>query len=359
MIRAPEYICSISPYVPGKPVEELERELGIEGSIKLASNENPLGPSPMAVDAIRGMLGDLHRYPDGSGFYLKEALSKRLDIAAEKIILGNGSNELIEMAVRTFLTPGDEAIMAKPSFVVYSMIVQAVGGTPISVPLQYYRHDLKKMADMITEKTKIVFIANPNNPTGTINNMEEMDAFMDRVPEGILVIVDEAYYEYVTSSDYPDSMQYLRDGKDILILRTFSKIYGLAGLRIGYGICKKEIAEMMNRIRQPFNTNSIAQRAAVMALQDMEHVMRSRRINEDGKRFLYREFTQMGIDYIPTQANFIYIPLKTIDAMEVYERLLRDGMIIRPVGKNEIRVTIGIQKENERFITAFKALFRL
>jgi histidinol-phosphate aminotransferase len=356
MIHTPEHIKSINPYVPGKPIEELERELGITGSIKLASNENPNGPSPLAINALRKGMNDLNRYPDGSCYYLRQALSESLQVKSEEIIFGNGSNEIIELAVRTFLVPGDEAIMAHPSFVVYSTIVQAVQGKNIMVPLKDWRHDLEEMASRITKKTKIVFIANPNNPTGTINTRAEMNAFMGIIPDRVLVVVDEAYYEYVTDPEYADSMNYYSKGRDILILRTFSKIYGLAGLRIGYGIAGSEIVTGMNRVRQPFNINSLAQKAAVAALRDEKHLAKTKLVNEKGKKYLYKELTALKIDYIPTDANFIYIHLKDKTAHQIYDSLLKKGVIIRPMGNNAIRVTIGLPDENKRFIEAMKTI---
>lgn len=358
MINAPEHIKNIKPYVPGKPIEELERELGITGSIKLASNESPIGPSPLAVKALAEGKNDLNRYPDGSCYNLKTALSQKLGIASDEIIFGNGSNEIIELAVRTFLSPGDEAIMASPSFVVYPTVTQAAGGKCIVVPLKDYRHDLKAMASAITAKTKVIFIANPNNPTGTINSRGEVDAFMERVPDDVLVVFDEAYFEYVTSPDYPDSMDYIKKGRPVLILRTFSKIYGLAGLRIGYGLAHSSIISEMNKVRQPFNINSLAQMAALAALEDVEHVERAKKTNEDGKGFLYKEFRSMGIDHILTEANFIYIILKHDTAAQLYNELLKKGVIIRPMGKRELRVTIGLADENKRFIDALKAVMR-
>ncbi|RJQ51789.1 MAG: histidinol-phosphate transaminase [Nitrospiraceae bacterium] len=356
-MNVPEHIKSIKPYIPGKPVEELERELGITGSVKLASNENPLGPSPQALKALRPGLKDLNRYPDGSCFYLKNALSGKLRVSPDELLVGNGSNELIEIAARTFLNPGEEAIMAHPSFVVYSMVVQAVNGKGIVVPLKEWRHDLDAMASGITARTKIIFIANPNNPTGAINTKAEMDAFMKKVPEGVLVVVDEAYYEYVVSPDYADSMKYFRDGRDILILRTFSKIYGLAGLRIGYGIAKPSILTGMNRVRQPFNVNSPAQKAAVAALNDEKHFSRSVTTNEEGKKYLYRELGRIGFRYVPTEANFIYIPLENGEASRLYNALLKEGVIIRPMGR-AIRVTIGLPEENKRLVEALKKAVR-
>ncbi len=354
MIRPPDYVLGIQPYVPGKPIEELERELGISNSIKLASNENPVGPSPAAVDAIRESFADINRYPDGSGFYLKKALSENLRVSDEEIILGNGSNELLDLAAKTFLKDGDEAVMATPSFVVYFMAVQSVGGKSIQVPLKNYTHDLSAMADAITPATKMIFIANPNNPTGTINKKDEFDRLMEKVPDSILVVMDEAYYEYVSDHDYADSMKYLRSEKNILILRTFSKIYGLAGLRLGYGIARKEILTDMNRLRAPFNTSTIAQKAAIAALSDNGHVSRSREVNETGKEYLYRELGALGMSFVPTEANFVYIPVE--GAVGLYEKLLKIGVIIRPMGPGAVRVTIGLPEENRRFIEALKTV---
>ncbi len=374
MIKPPDYISDLKPYIPGKPTEELERELGIKGSIKLASNENPLGPSRLALKAIMDNLTNsnssngLNRYPDGSGYYVKKVLSDKLSVIEGEIILGNGSNELIDIAVRTFLKPGDEAVMAHPSFIVYPMSVQGVGGRPVQVPLKDYKHDLEVMAGKVTLSTRIVFIANPNNPTGTINRKDEFDRLMERLPEGILVVVDEAYFEYVTDPEYADTTRYFREGRDILILRTFSKIYGLAGLRIGYGIAREDIISEMNKLRPPFNTNSIAQNAALWALKDDEHVKRSREINEQGKRFLYKELDALSLKYVPTEANFLYVllgqenppcpPFVKGGAGGLYNELLRQGVIVRPVGPQEIRVTIGLPEENKRFIEAIKAVMR-
>ncbi len=359
MVKSPEHIRKINPYIPGKPIEELERELGIKNSIKLASNENPIGPSPLAIRAVRNSLksskgsNSLSRYPDGNGYYLKSALAKKLFVKQEEIILGNGSNELLDIAVRTFLSAGDEAVMAHPSFVVYPMSVQAAGGKPIQVPLKDYRHDLDAMLAAVTPKTKMFFIANPNNPTGTMNSRTEFDKLMNNIRDGILVVIDEAYCEYVTNPEYPDSLKYFRDGKDILILRTFSKLYGLAGLRIGYGIAREDIIVEMDKIRAPFNTNAIAQLAAAAALKDRAHVGKTKQINNAGKKYLYKELSSLGIRYVPTEANFIYMLLDK-DSKEVYESLLKKGIIARPMGPRELRVTIGLPEENKRFINAIK-----
>ncbi len=359
MINTPEHIKSITPYSPGKPVEELERELGITGSVKLASNENPAGPSPLAVKALRESAGALNRYPDGSCYYLRNLLSGKLRIKPEELIFGNGSNEIIELAARTFLNPGDEVISAHPSFAVYSTIVQAAKGRNIIVPLKGLRHDLEAMASAITRKTKIVFIANPNNPTGTVNTQAEMDSFMEKIHGNVLVVIDEAYYEYVKAADYADSMKYFRQGRDLLILRTFSKIYGLAGLRIGYGISRAEINTEMNKVRQPFNVNSPAQKAAAAALADIEHIEKTKRINERGKKYLYNELSKLKITYAPTEANFIYMVFRNNTARRLYNELLKEGVIVRPVGPSEIRVTIGLPGENKKFIEALRKIIRL
>ena len=358
MIRPPDYVPGIQPYVPGKPIEELERELGMSNSIKLASNENPVGPSPLALETIRDSFHDINRYPDGAGYYLKKVLAEKLSasgsISEDELILGNGSNELINIAARTFMQDGDEAVMAVPSFIVYSMAVKSVGGQAVQVPLKKHTHDLEAMAQALTPRTKIIFIANPNNPTGTINRKSEFERMMEKVPENILVVLDEAYYEYVSAPDYAESMQYLHSIKNVLILRTFSKIYGLAGLRIGYGIAKKEILDHMNRLREPFNTNMLAQRAATAALKDAEHVAHSRKVNEAGKKYLYKELGSLGVKYVPTETNFVYIPVKK--AMDIYEGLMKLGVIIRPMAPDAIRVTIGLPEENKRFIETFKTV---
>ncbi len=357
MIPVSDNIRSISPYVPGKPIEEVERELGITGSIKLASNENPLGPSPKATAAVKKALEGLNRYPDGSGFYLSQALAKKYSVDISQIILGNGSNELIELVVRTFIQPGDEIVSADPSFVVYKMITQAAAGTNVIVPCMEMRHDLDAMTERITPKTRIVFIANPNNPTGTMNTKAEMDRFMARLPEHVIVAVDEAYFEYVTHADYPDSLDYLKEGRNVLALRTFSKIYGLAGLRIGYGITKPEIAGLMNKVRQPFNTNSLGQIGALAALADRKHVEKSIAINNEGKQYLYQSFQQLGLSYVPTEANFILFETAH-DGKEVYSALMKQGVIVRPMGGKRLRVTIGLPEENKRCVSELEKIVK-
>lgn len=354
MVQSSPYITSLKPYVPGKPIEEVERELGIQDSVKLASNENPLGPSPKAIEALNNAALNINRYPDGSGFYLKKKLSQLLGVTEDQLILGNGSNELINLATYAYLTERDSAVMASPSFVVYPIATQTVGAQSIQLPLADYRHDLKKMASAITKGTKIVFIANPNNPTGTINTEEEFAEFMDAVPEGVLAIADEAYFEYVQDKRYPDTLKYLKQGRDILILRTFSKIYGLAGLRIGYGISQKSIINELDKVRPPFNANTPAQVAALHALDDHEHVQRSQRTNAEGKSFLYDQLKELGLDFSPSEANFIYLMLHKVSAHRLYEELLKKGVIIRPMGENAVRVTVGLPEENRKFIESLK-----
>ncbi|MBF0552976.1 MAG: histidinol-phosphate transaminase [Nitrospirae bacterium] len=357
MLKVPQYVDKITPYVTGKPIEELERELGISRSVKLASNENPLGPSPLAIDEIAKHTGTLHRYPDGGAYALRSALAKAHGVDIEEVIVGQGSNELIDIAVRAFQTPGDETIMGSPSFAVYYISSAKAGGVPVQVPLtKDYRLDLKGMAEKITSKTKIICIANPNNPTGTIVTKDELREFFAGLPDNILVIMDEAYYEYAAGETYPDSMEHFREGRDILILRTFSKAYGLAGLRIGYGIANKTITGAMNKIREPFNTSTLAQMAAIAALKDVQHLRRAVEINAQGMAYICKELKALGIDFVPSQTNFVYMDLKK-NAMEIYNRLLKLGMIIRPMGLADtttIRVTIGLPPENEQFIRTLK-----
>lgn len=354
--RVPEYIRSLVPYVPGKPIEEVEREFGISGSVKLASNENPLGPSPKAVQAVRERLEQLHLYPDGDCFYLRKGLANKLNIAPERLIFGNGSNELIELAVRTLLRPGEEAVMAHQAFVVYRLVVQAAGGICRVVPLRDFTHDLAALAAAVTSKTRMVFLANPNNPTGTIYRRQEWERFLGDVSRDVLVVVDEAYFEYVEDSDYPNSLRYQGEDRLLLTLRTFSKLYGLAGLRIGYGIGPQSLVDLMQRVRQPFNVNAAAQWAALAALEDADHVRLSLEVNREGRKYLTREIDRLGLYQVPSQANFILI--RVGDGEEVYKRLLRQGVIVRPmVGydlADYIRVTIGTSAENKQFVAALE-----
>jgi histidinol-phosphate aminotransferase len=358
--QLPEYIRTLIPYEPGKPIEEVEREYGISDSIKLASNENALGPSPKALAAIRQKLDQVHLYPDGDCFYLKRGLAQKLGVPPEQLIFGNGSNEIIELAARTFMRPGDEAVMAEQAFVVYQLIVQAVGGKGKAVPLRNFTHDLTAIADALTPHTRVVFLANPNNPTGTIYRREEWEAFLNRISTDVLLIVDEAYFEYVEDHGYPDSLKYHRDGRAILTLRTFSKLYGLAGLRIGYGIAAKEIIAMMQRVRQPFNVNAPAQWGALAALSDTDHVRRSVEVNRRGLDYLAGEFTRLGLEFIPSYANFVL--LRVGRGQEVFKQLLGQGVIVRPMAgyqfPEHIRVTVGTADENRKFIEALQKVIQ-
>jgi len=346
------------PYPPGKPIKELERELGIMGSIKLASNENPLGPSPFAVKAIMSELEALNRYPDGSGYYLKSRLSEKFAVPGENIILGNGSNELIELAVRTFLSSGEEAIQAVPTFLVYEKIVRGAGGSMKSVPLSNFGIDLSGILRKITPRTKLIFINNPNNPTGSLIFKKDMTAFLRELPKDIVILLDEAYIEFVTDKRAANGLEMLSEHPHIFILRTFSKLYGLAGLRIGYGFASPELIDFMNRVRQPFNANTLAQAAATAALEDDEFVLKTLRLVQEGLGYLYSELDKMGLNYLRTQTNFFLIKVPA-GGTKTYERLLKKGVIIRSMESYDlpdyIRITVGIPEENERFIRALKA----
>jgi len=353
------HILGIAPYEPGKPIEELEREYGVHDAIKLASNENPLPPSERVQQAIIAQLAHLNRYPDGSGFYLRQALAKKHGFTQDQIVLGNGSNELIELAVRTFLKPGDEAIVPHPSFVVYPMIVQAAGGIRVMVMLRDHRLDLEAMARAITPMTKMVFVANPNNPTATIVTADEVEAFMARMPERTIVIFDEAYMEFAMGPDFPNTLEYVRQGRKVIVLRTFSKAASLAGLRVGYGVADADAIALMNRIRQPFNVNSLAQAAALAALEDEPHVQECVRMIDTGRQFLYDEFTALGIRYVPSRANFILVDVGR-SASDIYQRLLKEGVIVRPMTpfgmESALRVTVGTPEENRRLAKALKTV---
>jgi histidinol-phosphate aminotransferase len=358
---ANEHILGIAPYEPGKPIEELEREFGIPDAIKLASNENPLGPSNRVQKAVAAALSALNRYPDGSGFYLRQALAKKHGVTPEQVLLGNGSNELIELLVRAFLRPGDEAIVPHPSFVVYPMIVQAAGGIRVMVMLKEYRLDVEAMARAITPLTKIVFIANPNNPTATIVTADEVEHFMARVPERTIVVFDEAYIEFAQGPDFPDALSYVRQNRKVIVLRTFSKAASLAGLRVGYGLADADAMSLMNRIRQPFNVNSLAQVAALAALEDEAHVLECVRMIEAGRLFLYEEFKGLGLKYVPSRANFILVDVGR-SAAEIYQKLLHEGIIVRPMTpfgmESTLRITVGTPEENRRLVKGLRAVLR-
>ncbi len=354
-------IKDLIPYPPGKPIEELERDLGIRGSIKLASNENPLGPSPKALDAIRQKLETLHRYPDGSGFYLKSRLSEKFSLPRERILVGNGSNELIELIVRTFLEPGDEAVQAFPTFLVYEKTVAGAGGKMVSVPLANFSLNLIGMREALTPRTKVLFVNNPNNPTGTVLRTQEMIDFLRNIPEDLIVLLDEAYREFVTDPQFADGIRFLDTHPGIIVLRTFSKLYGLAGLRIGYGFASERIADYINRVRQPFNVNTLAQAAATAALDDDDFVDRTLKRVHEGLEFLQEHLGRLGLEYLPTQTNFFLIKVP-FGGKKIYERLLHEGVIVRAMDSyglpDHIRITVGLPEENRRFIKALKKVLK-
>jgi histidinol-phosphate aminotransferase len=354
---APPYIRAIAPYQPGKPISELERELGISGIVKLASNENPLGCSPLALSAMHEALKTIALYPDGNGFELKDALSKRYGVEHARIVLGNGSNYMLELAARAFLSPGDKAVYSAHAFAVYPLATQAVGATGISVPAINFGHDLKAMLKAAVEQqAKLVFIANPNNPTGTFLSGDALLVFLRALPGNILVVLDEAYNEYLPVECRYDSVSWLKDFPNLIISRTFSKAYGLAGLRVGYALANLQVADMMNRVRQPFNVNSVAQAAAVAALQDADFVQQTFALNRRGMKQITDGLSKLGLAYIPSLANFV--SFKIAGAARIYPRLLELGVIVRPIASYDmpdyLRVSIGLESENEKFLSALQ-----
>lgn len=350
-------ILKIKPYIPGKPIEEVKRELKLKQAIKLASNESPFGPSPKVLRAINKAAKSLNRYPDGSCFYLRQKLAKKLGVAEDQLIFGNGSDENIVMAMRAFINPGDEAIIASPTFLIYEIAATICAAKIASVPLKNFKYDLQAMKQAITQRTKIIFIANPDNPTGTYANKDEVSEFLKGIPEEVIVYFDEAYYEIVSEKDYPDTMSLLRQGKNIIIARTFSKAYSLAGLRVGYAISTKEKIDFMNRCREPFNVNSLAQAAALASLDDNKNLLKLRKAVKLGKEYFYKNFKELGIEYVPSAANFILMDMT--DAT-IAQKLLKQGVIVRDMSgwgiPNFIRVTIGTQKENEKFIKTLRRI---
>lgn len=355
---AHQHILDLVAYEPGKPIEELAREMGLKPAdiIKLASNENPLGPSPKALAAMRETLERAHFYPDGGGWALRNAIAGKLGLARENIILGNGSNEIIEFIGHAFLRPGDEVVTAKHAFAVYTLMAQLFGAKTVEVPDPGYTHDLDAMLAAITPRTRQLFIANPNNPTGTMVGQEEIDRFMDRVPDHVLVIFDEAYFEFLDNP--PDVLRHVRDGRNVVVMRTFSKIQGLANLRIGYGLAPEKVAAVLQKTRQPFNANGIAQAGALAGLEDDEHMRRTRLLTHEGRNYLQAEFTEMGLEFVPSVANFVLVHVGDGDA--VFQALLRRGLIVRAMRSYKlpawIRISVGTMDQNRRFITELKAL---
>ena len=356
----PKYICDIAPYQGGKPIAELAREYQLEESsiVKLASNENPLGMSPKAREVILKSIDEIYRYPDGNAFQLKKAVSLKFNLHPDSLIFGNGSNDILELSARTFLKIGDEAIFSQHAFAVYSLVTQSMGAIGVKVPAKDFAHDLAKMFAAITSKTKMIFIANPNNPTGTLIAKDELKAFLMKIPPHIIVVLDEAYDEYLDTEYKSVSFSWLTQFPNLIISRTFSKAYGLAGLRVGFGASNPEIIQFMNRVRQPFNVNSLAQDAAVAALMDDAFVSESKILNNNGKKQLESALQRLKLSFIPTFGNFI--SFKVDKAFQVYEALLKAGIIVRPVANYEmpdyLRVSIGLKEENERFIQALEAI---
>lgn len=351
------HIRDLAPYQPGKPMEALERELGITDSIKLASNENPLGPSPKAVEAIRKKAAEIHRYPDGASFALRSALSERLGVGEDQLVFGTGCDEVIELIAKTFIGPGDEVVFPWPSFAMYPIVVQGMGGTSVRIPLAAdLGHDLDAMADAITDRTRAVMVCNPNNPTGVSFGAEAFARFVERLPDDVLLAIDEAYFEFVRRDDFPDALALLEERPATIVLRTFSKIYGIAGIRIGYGVTSREVASYLERARHPFNVNLLAEAAAVAALDDEEHVRRTLDLNASGGDYLRGELEALGIETWPSDANFILA--KT--GADVYEALLHRGVIVRPMTgfglPDHVRISIGLPEENERLVKAITEL---
>ena len=362
-IKIPPFFSDIKPYQPGKPLEELERQYGITGSIKLASNENPLGPSPRAIAAIQSALTTLHRYPDASGHVLVHKIADRRGVPAEHIVLGNGSDDIIALLTQAFLHSGDEALIPSPSFLMYEIAVRSSGARPVLVPLDdHFQIDLARMAQSVGPSTRMVFLCNPNNPTGTLFDQSAFDAFADRLPVDIIVVVDEAYREFVRDPAAADCSDLIKHRRPVVSLRTFSKAYGLAGLRIGYGVMPAEMAELLNRIRQPFNVNALAQAGALAALDDAEFMRQTVATVHAGLDWLYDQLNRLGVKTFPTQSNFFLIDVER-DAGDVYEQMLRRGVIVRSMAAygypRYIRINAGRPDENQRFVEALKQVLEL
>ena len=346
----------LAVYEPGKPIEETARELGVDPStiVKLASNENPLGPSPKALEAMRAALENAHLYPDGSGFYLRKAIAAKLRLAPENVILGNGSNEVIEFLGHAFLNPGDDVITCQYAFLVYKLLANAFGVRTIETPSPDYQQNLGATLAAITSKTRLIFIPNPNNPTGTLVSQRTIDSFMSRMPDGIIVVFDEAYFEFL--DDPPDTLRFVRDGRNVVVLRTFSKIHGLAGLRIGYAIAAPEIIEVLHKTRQPFNVNSIAQAGAIAALDDEAHLRETKRVIDEGRAYLQEKFVEMQIPFVSSAANFVMVNVG--DGCAVFQKLLQRKIIVRPLkgyGLPEwVRISVGTMEENQRLVASLR-----
>jgi histidinol-phosphate aminotransferase len=355
--RVKPWIAALSPYQPGKPIEELERELGISGAIKLASNENPHGPSPRAVEAVRRLLDQVHRYPDGASFQLRNKLAQRLGVGTDQLVFGCGADEILELVAKSFLGPGDEAVFAWPSFAMYPVVVRGMGATPVAVPLDRdLVHDLEAMLAAVNERTRVVIVCNPNNPTGTSVGAAAFDRFAERLRDDVLLLVDEAYVDFARRPDFPDTLGWIAKRPGTLSVRTFSKIVGLAGLRVGYGVGDPALIGWLERARHPFNVNLLAEAAAVAALDDREHYEKTVRTNAEGVDWLRRELGALGIETWPSEANYVLAK----PGPGCYERLLREGVIVRPLGgfgmPDHVRITVGLPEENERLVKALRRM---
>jgi histidinol-phosphate aminotransferase len=349
-------ILNVNPYIAGKPIEETKRQLGLKKVIKLASNENPLGPSPLAVEAIKKNLAMINRYPDSSGFYLKKRLAKFYNLKSENFLLGNGSDEIIDIIIKTFVEEDENIITADITFLEYAIISSVIGRKVITAPLKYFKYDLDAIGKKINHKTKLIFIANPNNPTGTYIMKFELEEFLKDMPSNILLVLDEAYDAFIDVDDFPESLKYIND-KNVIILKTFSKAYGLAGLRVGYAVAREEFIIAMEKARQPFNVNLLAQVAATAALEDKEFLKKTRQVILAGKNYLYDALKDLGLAYVPSVSNFILVDVGC-DSVAIFKEMLKYGVIARDMKqyglKNFIRVTIGRKKENEKFIKVLK-----
>ncbi len=356
----PPWVTRIRPYPPGKPIEEVERELG-HSAIKLASNENPLGPSPKALEAVRQSVDRANFYPDGGGYYLRQKLAEFQQLEMSQIILGAGSTDLIELVARTFLTSGDQGITSQSAFYIYRLAIEEMGAELVQTPLRENAFDLAAIAHAVTQRTKVIYIANPNNPTGRMVTADDMDRFLAALPPRVLVVLDEAYYEYVRDPDYSHSLDYVRNGRNVLVLRTFSKVYGLAGLRLGYGMGNPDLIEALNRVRSPFNANSLAQAAGIAALDDQEHVAHSVESNAHEMKFVTEELALAGVRYTPSVGNFLLVDTGR-DCEEDFIRLMHEGVIVRPMKlygfPTSLRVTIGRHEDNEKFLESLAQVAR-
>ena len=350
------HLRDASVYQPGKPIEETARELGCDAAeiVKLASNENPLGPSPKAISAMREILSHAQLYPDGGGYYLRNSLAAKLNVTVQNLILGNGSNEIIEFLGHAFLQPGDEVVTSEHAFIAYKIIARVFGAHVIEAPSRNYAHDLDAMEDSITSRTKLIFIANPNNPTGTLLSAKEIEKFVSRLPPQIVIVFDEAYFEFI--DDAPDTIRYVREARNVVTLRTFSKIQGLAGLRIGYGVARPELIEVLQKTRQPFNVNTLAQVAAIAALEDDEHQQQTKRVIDEGRAFLEKEFAGLKLQFIPSVANFVLVNVG--NGAAIFRALLRHKVIVRAMTGYSlpewVRISVGTMEQNRKCIAALR-----